>query len=183
MIEFRSIALTNIIYYRHAELDLDHAGTTVIMGLNKNSHDKDRRNGSGKSLLLSPLPHLKYSHPSAKHPRTEKHSLFARDNSRIEWSFSKEDDDFVITKSRGKTSSVKWQIAKNKEELNPRTSAIAESIIDELIPMSEEEFYSTVYLDSRRPSPILHGTNECKLQPTFVFSRLIGCDCHRVDQD
>ena len=154
MIEFKSISLTNIIYYKQAELNLDRSGTTVIMGLNKNSHDKDRRNGSGKSLLLSPLPHLKYSHPSAKHPRTQKHSLFVRDNSRIEWSFSKEDDHYIVSKSRGKSSTIKWQITKNGTDTNPRTAAIAESIIDELIPMSEEEFYTTVNLDSRRPSSI-----------------------------
>lgn len=158
MIHFNSISLRNIIYYEQAQLDLAYVGTTVIMGLNKNSNDKERRNGSGKNLLLSPLPHLKYSHPSAKHPRTEKHSLFVRDNSSIEWNFNIEVDSYAISKSRGTSKTIKWQISKNGVNQNPRTAAIAEDIINKLIPLSEEEFYSTVYLDSRRPSPILHGT-------------------------
>ena len=157
MIRYQRISLNNIVYYKEAELNLDYTGLTVIMGLNRNATSKNRRNGTGKSLLLSPLHHLRYPNPSVKVPRTDKHHLF-KANSSIEWELSIDDDQYHLVKSANAKRTIKWKILKNGEDLKPRTATVAEGMVNELLPLTEEQFYSTVYLDSRRPSVVINGT-------------------------
>lgn len=157
MINLRSIKLRNILYYKDTEFNLDRSGITVIMGLNKSSTSRNRRNGSGKSLLVSTIPHLRYPHPIIGTPKGERHSLLSEDDSSITWNLSIEDTNWLIEKFR-KGKGVQWNLSKDGTELNPQTATIAQEMVQSMIPLSEEEFYTTVYLDSRRQSTLLHGT-------------------------
>ena len=64
MLRFKQVDLKQVVYYEEATLDLDRRGITVIMGQNLNANVKDRANGAGKTLLVSPIAHLKFGDPS-----------------------------------------------------------------------------------------------------------------------
>lgn len=153
---WRKLSLSNVVYYEQAELDLDYVGLTVVQGHNRNASVKNRRNGAGKSLLFSPISHLKFGDPVGA-TRKFKHSLLDQTNSRIAYEFELNEKSYVIEKFR-KGQSVKYQISIDGEPQDPRTPTIAEQIIQQLIPYNEEEFYTTQYLDSRRASVLLTGT-------------------------
>jgi len=155
MLKFKSVYLDNIIYYKRAKLDLDYNGTTIILGENKNSTARGRRNGAGKSLLVSTIPHIRYGEPTGHNKA--KHSLLSNSNSAIRWVFEQQGFEWDIVKAR-KGKSVKWSIMKDGQDQEPRTATIAESIIKEIIPLNDEEFYTTVYLDSRRMNILTSGT-------------------------
>ena len=158
MIYFRSVSLTDVVYYQFAELNLDYNGITVVMGHNRNtSAEGVRRNGAGKSLLLSPLSHLKYSTPTGLSGKSIRNDLLDKPTSSLKWRMSVGSDTYDIEKAR-KGKSARYQILRNDEDMQCGTIASAEAVIADIFPLSEEEFYSTVYLDSRRPSTVLYGT-------------------------
>ena len=155
MLEFKSVQLKNIIYYKEATLDLDYKGITIILGKNLNSNTKDRRNGAGKSLLVSTIPHIRYGEPTGHNKA--KHGLLANKDSSIKWCFRQNKSDWEIEKYK-KGNSVKWNIFENGQNQKPRTATIAESNVRNIIPLNDEEFYTTVYLDSRRLNVLTSGT-------------------------
>ena len=159
MLTFKSLTLKNVVYFNHAKLDLDKPGLTVITGLNENAGSLGlRRNGAGKSLLVSGLAHLNHRSPIGHPVREEKFSLLDKPSSSLEWDIEdSENNEWLIRKYRS-GKSVRYAVIKNGEELNPRTILDAENLIRELLPLTEEQFHSTVYLDSRRSSTLLHGT-------------------------
>lgn len=154
---WKNLTLSNVIYYEDASLNLDHVGLTLVQGRNLNASVKDRRNGAGKSLLFSPISHLKFGDPVGA-TRKFKHSLLDQPNSHLEYEFELNDKSYIVEKFR-KGSSIKYQITIDGEPQDPRTPTIAEQMIQQLIPYNEEEFYTTQYLDSRRASVLLTGTN------------------------
>ena len=157
MIKFKSIDLLDIVYFRDARLDLDWKGTTFVTGLNRNASASERRNGCGKSLLLSPLPHLAFGDPTGLSKNLARHSLLDGKDSRITWNLEADGVEWRISKAR-RGGRMDWSIHRDGEDVNPHTATIAEKLVADLMPFNEEEFYSLVYLDSRRPSPLLAGS-------------------------
>jgi len=174
MIRFHEVDLTNIIYYKKANLKFEQ-GLTVIGGHNKNSGSQDaRRNGAGKSLLLTALPHLAFGDPMGK--KVNKHSLFSDKDAKINWDLSVGDNHWNITKHKTGSGTPKWTLIKNGEDLEPRTSVIAEQLVKELLPLNEEEFFSTVYVDSRRPNVMQTGTSANRINYFTDLFRLYDFD-------
>lgn len=156
MLTFKSLSLNDVVYFKQSKIDLDQRGITAIIGENRNADLEGRRNGAGKSLLVSALAHLKYGdvHNSS---RSTRHSLLDQPTSSISWSIDIEDQQWLITKKR-QNKVIRWSLFKNNEDQEPRTAQIAEDIINKIIPWTEEEFYTSVYLDSRRPNFLQMGT-------------------------
>ena len=161
MLTFKSIQLDNVVYFDHAELDLDWHGTTFVSGINRNAKADDRRNGVGKSLLLSPLAHLAFGDPTGLSRTLSRHSLLTEKDSRIEWTLGAQDSDWTIAKQR-RGKRIEWSVLRDGVDLEPRTATVAEELVAGLLPFSEEEFYSLVYLDSRRASSLLSGSSSAR---------------------
>ena len=157
MLRLTGLRLSGVAYFRGAELDLGWRGTTFITGENRNAQAAGRRNGAGKSLLLAPLAHLAFGDPTGLPKSLSRHSLLTEDGSRIEWTLEAGGSEWVLAKER-RGRGIKWSAHRDGVDLKPRTASVAESMAAELVPFSEEEFHTLVYLDSRRPSPLLMGS-------------------------
>lgn len=157
MLRFHSVNLQNIIYYDKAELDLDYKGITFVVGQNDNSKIAGRKNGAGKTLLASSIAAVVQADPLGALKRTNKHSLFSRKDSSINWKFSLGEDNWSITKAKTGRG-FNWTVEKNGDDLQPRTAPIAEAMVADIFPFTQEEFFTTVYLNARRLSTIQTGT-------------------------
>lgn len=166
MLEYRRISLDGVAYFAKAELDLDWSGTTFVAGINRNSKSAGRRNGVGKSLLLSPLPHLAFGDPAGLPRNLSRHSLLTDPGSSVTWELGAQGSEWKITKRRaaGKSGRVEWSVSRDGTDVETHTATAAEKIVAGLMPFSEEEFYSLVYIDSRRPSPLLMGSPAARQQ-------------------
>lgn len=166
MLRFKSLSLSNVICFDEATLDLDPptGTTTFVMGRNMSARAAERRNGAGKTLLVSPLAHLAFGDPTGLSTNLSRHSLLARKGARIEWLLrdSAGSEWQLVQKRSGTTKSggarAAWQIARDGNDMQARTVQVASDLISRLLPMSEDEARTVVYMDSRAPSPVLHGT-------------------------
>ena len=167
-----SISYHNTVYFRDVTLDLNREGITFVTGLNRNSTKGSKSNGAGKTLLVSGLSHLRHGSPVGQ-PSLHRHSLLTEQDSFIKWKLHDGKDAWLFQKGR-KGKSVNWIVEKNDEPMTVRTAAQAEQIAAMVFDFNDEEFYSTVYLDSRRPNSITHGSGTARQAFMSNLFRLEG---------
>lgn len=154
MIRFGEMHLTNIVYYPSASFNFGQQGISYITGVNENGSVEDYRNGTGKSLLIQALSHLKFP-DSLGNTRAKNYGALFSSTSEITWHYSVGNAAYQVTE-RG--SGKRYEVLLDGDDQKPRTPTIAQSVIDRSIDLTEEEFYTYVYLDSRRNSVFQSGT-------------------------
>jgi DNA repair exonuclease SbcCD ATPase subunit len=137
-------------FSKRTEFDLDYKGITTIFGLNKDAGGATYTNASGKSLLFTALPEIAYGSPPSgkdqtKHVKTE-----------IGLEFKGEKDVVTFTKIYGKGK--KFEVAKNGKSLSVRTLDYAQKKLQAYLGGSEEDFYTTRYIDNTIPHPLIVGS-------------------------
>lgn len=152
MIDLQSLNLSNIVYFKGDTTFEFQKGVTFIQGRNLQRRGQTASNGSGKSLLFGALPNLILdSHPTiTKNVRSVQKQMYGKDSAaelifrdrKTVWGYKKTGSKVFVSKDGQDT-----------------TSRVGRDHIKKLLPFSEKEFYSTVYLDSRRPNTFLMGTS------------------------
>lgn len=152
MLNLRALTLTDIVYFKGTTRFEFKPGMTFIQGRNMQRRGPTASNGSGKSLLFGTLPNVILdTHPTiTKNVRSVQKNIYGKGSS-VALDFDKGKSKFAYTKAGAKTS-----LAKNGKDTQSR---IARDQLKALINYSEKEFFSTVYLDSRRPNTFLMGTS------------------------
>ena len=169
MFKYKSMTL-DCMGYSNVVVPLDKVGTTIVKGRNLNASLSGRANGAGKTLLVSPIQHFKYN--------TKQKSLFTPGSS-IRLDVEVDNHEYSFIKSMPK-SSVKYDIIKDGTNVEARTSSIAENLIHDILPQTEEEFYAFTYLDSRRPNDLQFGTPTTRLNFFSNIFRLEDFDIVRT---
>lgn len=169
MIELGTLKLGNYIKYKEAEFNFGYKGVTVIRGRNMNVRSKEATNGVGKSLLMSALPLLVYEQTPVSLSKQYSKKDMASKKTLISQTIGK----YVIEK-RG--TEAKHRIYKNGKDLKYRTKSLAQEKISKILPLSEEEFYSTVYIDARRHQGFLLGTPSKRFEFFTSLFRLNSYD-------
>lgn len=151
---FKEIKTNGYVFFGKASLDLDHKGVTVIQAINKDARkDSSSTNGAGKSLLMGLIPEIFFdSVPSGKDVKAPK---MAKKSGSL--TMQVKDDTYVLDRSWGKKKS--FEITKNGNPTKVRTLAIASERARQLIGLTEEEFYTTAYIDVNRNHPLIRGTS------------------------
>ena len=177
MIRFTNLSLRNFILFQNAELDLDYEGVTVVTGKNEDNKmlGAAGSNASGKSLLLRSIPSILYgSSPVITENKRSHKKAHMTDGTRAVLSFST-DDEVVDIRKEMKSSKIVYSFKRSDQIETPRTQAIAEEMLEETFPLTEEEFYATVYLDRDRPNILQFGTPAKKFQ---AISDLFNLDVY-----
>lgn len=147
MIKLLSMELDNVVYFQHAELKVDQRPFTVISGYNKDSLISNQtNNGAGKSLLMSAIPNLLYEATPLESGRASKKAMLSGKTSKIATVWQVDKDIYEIVQYANKTS-----ISKNGTDAEIRLAKDQRARVSEIFPLSEDEFYSYVYLQSQRP--------------------------------
>ena len=177
------VSVKNFVYFKEARLDL-RKGLTVVRGFNRNAakkHDVNAEgqpnassNGSGKSLLFSVIPIILWDTVPVAN-RKGKNAALTGKGTELALGVTKDGVQHEIIRS-GNGSSTSYRILKGGEDLLLQTIPAAKSYIKDLIPISEEEFYSFCYMDSRRPYLFCVGTPTQRLEFFSDLFRLYKYD-------
>lgn len=175
MIEAVGATLKNVVYFKEAEIDFtDNCGMVVVSGRNLDSRiSKKQNNGAGKSLSFSVLPNIVYeSTPLATQKRVRKDIMgtgseagFTIRNGGHEWKVTQTPSKYIIEK--------------DKVDQQVRGLAAQREMIAKIFPLSEDEFYSYVYLQSQRPLDFQIGTPRSRLAYITKVWRLDHFDVMR----
>lgn len=139
-------------------IPLDKWPLLIIRGRNLNSGDPRQSNAAGKSMLMSVLPTIAFSAPPVA---TKKQDLSGmQEGSKLTLDF-KDGDQWRIEQAY--TKKLSYKILRNGKDQKVRTTPLARKRIAELLPWSPEVFYSTVYLDGRRPFKFQMGSDSERL--------------------
>ncbi len=169
MINLLGLTLTDIVFFKGTTRFDFKPGMTFIQGRNLQRRGPTASNGSGKSLLFGTLPNVVLdTHPTiTKNVRSVQKNIYGKGSS-VVLDFAKGKSKYTYTKAGAKTA-----LAKNGVDMQSR---IARDQLRSLINYSEKEFFSTVYLDSRRPNTFLMGTSAER----FDFMTEVFC-LHNID--
>lgn len=158
MLKLQEIKVNKWLLFEEARLDLSEPGKYVIRGKNLDrSSKKNASNGSGKSMLASVIPNIRFGAP----PTPLKVKRSAKDG------FTKETTQDVILEDqfgsvhkihRFLKGSIKIDFYKDDSLIKFRKSDDAKKHLPNLIPLNEEQYYTLVHLDTRKPSVFQYGT-------------------------
>jgi hypothetical protein len=174
--EFGKLVYDGVVYFDHAELDLDYSGLTVVKGWNKNAKTKKKvTNGCGKSLLLSGIPNvLLNSAPSiTKSGRSAgtKGSLLTTPKSSLKIDLKSQGIPYEVQKYR-KGNGVKYKVSKNGKDKLLATPTKAERFIaTKVFPVTETEYYTYLHLHGTRQFPLQMGTSTERME---FFTKLFN---------
>jgi len=137
-------------FKKGADFDLAYNGITTIFGLNKDA-GAAYTNASGKSQLFNVIPEIAFGSPPSGKDQT-KHSDAEIG---VEFVDPKDKTRISFTKTYGK--SKKFEVLKNGKSINVRTLAYAEKKLQQYLGGTEEDFYTTRYIDNTIPHPLIVG--------------------------
>jgi DNA repair exonuclease SbcCD ATPase subunit len=141
-------------------LQLNKHPLSVIRGrnLDKKRHQSknaNSSNGSGKTLSVSPIPTIIYqSTPNSLKKKGTK-DLLRNKNSEITLKLN---DGRDRTIREVLTSSVKYSIETDGKVKHYRESTEAKEQIQKMFPISEEQFYTQIFIDGRQKTILQSGT-------------------------
>ena len=147
MIELDSVHLKNIVTHKDTFFKFED-GISIIRG----------QNGVGKSVLFSTLSNVLYSNPPLSNKKNQAKVMFPKQGS-IEIQLKKDDKKYKI-KQYKKGVGLKYDIDVNNKKFETHTISSALDLINNIFPLTENQFYSTCYLNAGRSSShvLLNGT-------------------------
>lgn len=146
MLEALSITLKNVVYFKDAHLDITKHPFTVISGHNADSRiASTTSNGAGKSLLWSSFPNLRYDSTPLGVGKKRK-DMLDKDSSIVIPIKGNDGKLYTITQTPSS-----FKILRDGKDLEVRTVPLQKKKLEEIFPITEDEFYSYVYLQSQRP--------------------------------
>lgn len=150
---FKELRTDGYVFFGKTKLDLDYKGVTVIQAVNLDARkDRSSTNGAGKSLLMGLVPEIFYdSVPSGKDVKTQKMRRAGGVTVKV--------GDTTYDLDRVWGSKKDFSIRKDGKDTQVRTLALAAERAQQIIGLSEEEFYTTAYIDVNRAHPLIRGTS------------------------
>jgi len=144
MITFKKLEVRNFLSFGNAiqELDIDFNGTTLIIGKNV---DTGGANGVGKSTIINAISYAIFNKPISN---ISKERLINKTNSskntlmEVRLSFSKDEDEFEIYRTRGESNTV--QLFQNGVDITPDSIAMTDKKVNELIGFSYDLFVKVI---------------------------------------
>lgn len=145
-----SWSVENYVMFKQAEWKVQ-PGVTFVLGRNRNRPSDQASNASGKSVLMGALPSA----------LLDTHSIGMKSAKAVQRKMYGKGSGVSVTLKRGKSTYVyskvgsKVTLTKDGKDLHSR---VARESIRKLMPLTEEEFFSTVYVDGRRYASFLLGS-------------------------
>lgn len=149
-IGLRSLNLTNVGVYKDLKLSkLNKQGFVTICGINKDSHNViNNTNGVGKSLMFGALPTLLFeADPLALTKKSKTNMLKKGSMIEMEW------DSPLGGKIKIEQHPSKYKVYLDGKDQEVERQDVARTWIKKHFPLSPEDFYSYVYIQTDIPHP------------------------------
>lgn len=142
-----SFDLKNVVSFKDVTIPIEeNNGFVVIRGHNLDSNLADNPNGAGKSLLFSALPTLAYESDPLALTKRNKKDLHTVKGSCISATVLSQDKQIKLEQAGSK---YKYYI--DGEDQKAQKGTIARDLFSQHWTLTEDEFYSTAYIQSQRP--------------------------------
>jgi len=170
---FKELKTNGYVFFGKSSLGLDYKGVTVIRAKNLDARkNAPSSNGAGKSLLVGLIPEIFYdSAPTGREVKAQAMSKAGSVTIQVK------DTLYELQRTWGKKKS--FEILKDGKPTKVRTLALATQKAQQIIGLSEEEFYSTAYLDVNRPHPLIRGSSTRRQEYFTSMFRLHDTDALR----
>lgn len=163
-IVLESFTLQNVVNFKKAEVEMKE-GLTVVLGKNLDSRiSRNQNNGSGKSSLFGALPNALLGAAPLATSRSAKKEMLAERGSRIDLNFR----GFQIVQHPSR-----WDVIVDGQDTKVRGQKAQLEKIHSLVPLTEDEFYAYVYVQSQRDSFFQMGKPDARLG---FITRMFGLD-------
>ena len=152
-------SFANVVTYKEGEFDFTaNNGLTVVTGHNRDSRiSKKQNNGAGKSLLFSMLPNVFWEATPLTQKKNRKVLVDSKESSiSVRMQLGKHVYD--ITQQAGKYIIQKDGVDQQVHGLPGQQAYIAD-----LMPLTKDEWYSYVYLQSQRSHAFQYGDPKARL--------------------
>ena len=148
MIEFQSLTLEGLPFFRKQTFDFSEPGIRLILGNNRNS-SSNNPNAAGKSFFFAQLPELVLSEMMHGTRRD-----FTRSGT-VTVDLRKGKSEYSI--SRSFSPKEKMVISRKGKDLEIRELSECKKKIRSLIPYTPDEVKTFLFLDSQLPHPLITG--------------------------
>lgn len=158
MNEILASEFENVVSYKEGGVDFTaNNGLVIVTGHNRDSRISTKtNNGAGKSLLFSMIPNVFWEATPLAKKKNRKNLL--EKESFISINFKTPEAEYKVIQKAGA-----YQIFKNGKDLEVRGIPGQRKKLEELLPLTESEWYSYVYLQSQRPNSFQYGTPRTRL--------------------
>jgi DNA repair exonuclease SbcCD ATPase subunit len=175
--KLKTIRAQNYGPIKDIELDMDHVGVTIVRGQNLDAGSGlGHTNAAGKSLLMSVLPEMMWGSPPSGRDRTKIGG--PKTETILSQTWVKADGtELTFKKHYGKGK--RFEILKNGKTLNNRTLQWAQDRLKSIVGGSEEGFYSTRFIDSTIPHPLIVGSAATRQEYLVRLFKLENVDAIR----
>lgn len=157
-----SIALKNTGTFKEVEIPIDqNGGLVVIQGRNLDSQEPDNTNGAGKSLLMGAFTTALFE----RSPVTDLNTK-AKDKKDLLQKGSEIVLDYTGTNGKHYEFTQKpssYRVVEDGTDLKIAKQDLAKNKLRQTTLFSEEEFYSTCYIQNTKPSTFQHSTESNRL--------------------
>jgi DNA repair exonuclease SbcCD ATPase subunit len=166
----KKIGLSNVGPFKTGTVLNIPKGISFLYGKNLTGKSPGSANAAGKSLFASALVEIFYDSPvvGLKEDKVKAGHRF------IEYQRGKD----LIRVSSKYTNKEQLSIKVNGEEVKSRTKTITRDLLKAYWPLTESEFTTYGYLDSRVPHPLARGST---LDRKAFFTSFFGLD--KIDQE
>lgn len=174
MINITGSRFGGIVSYKKGEFDFtNNCGLTTVTGHNRDSRiSKEQNNGAGKSLLFSMLANTAFEQtPMAD---TKKKNRIHSKGSFIELDVEVDGVKWMIRQQSGG-----YVIERDGVDLKVRGQAAQREQIQQILPLTQDEWYSYVHLQSQKKLEFLYGTPRARMSYISQVWRLDQFDVLR----
>lgn len=174
MIEILRSDYKGVISHAEGKYDFtNNCGLVIVSGHNKDSLiAKDQNNGSGKSTFFGMIPNVRFeATPLAD---VKKRNLIHSKGSHITLDVRTPENEWSITQTGSS-----YTISKDGEDQKVRGHATQKQRIAEIIPLTEDEWYSYVYLQSQKALAFQQATSRVRMNYITTVWRLDQYDIMR----
>lgn len=164
MFSVKGIILNNVVVFDKAHIPFKGKGLVVISGLNKDCLESDdQTNAVGKSLCLSTIPNVFfYSSPLATKKNSKKDMLQSKDSCITIYGSSEGKNYKIEQKQKG--TSIYERDGTEWVDQGYRTDKIQREALERIFLLSQEEFYSYVYIQNQRSLEFQVGSPTTRLK-------------------
>lgn len=158
MIDITGSRFNGVVSYKEGEFDFtNNCGFTVVSGHNRDSLiSKKTNNGAGKSVLFGMLPNVRFEQmPLAD---TRKKNRIHSKGSHIEIDVKNLGHNWTI-----RQSGSGYKIFRDGTDLEVRGQAAQREWIEKIIPLTSDEWYSYVHLQSQKKLDFMYGTSRTRM--------------------
>jgi len=174
MIEILSSDYKGVISHAEGKYDFtDNCGLVIVSGHNKDSLiAKDQNNGSGKSTFFGMIPNVRFeATPLAD---VKKRGLIHSKGSHITLAIKTPEHTYEVTQTGNS-----YKIVEDGVDLQVRTHGGQKAKVAEILPLTEDEWYSYVYLQSQKALAFQQATSRVRMNYITDVWRLNQYDVMR----